>query len=250
LVSFAVAVITAFVSLGGVLGSDVSITQSTANSWLVWLAVGLTVTALLGSVVTLSERWLRERRERDKVMIGRAIRANVDAEVDQSELKARVAATAGQVDDTLVNQLVEGYLFGAASELRKVEEVIAESPPQLPRAAKRTLNHARLVTRIARERGVFGGDPPVTPEHLGKWIVLSQRWTSLGRRLADEPSLMAEFEQRAREDLADALRWLDVPVRPTAELNAVIVATPQLSSVLPQLVYFEPASDDVSTATG
>src|SRR6185437_2037567 len=124
------------------------------------------------------------------------------------------ASTAAAVDHSLIDQLVEGYLFGAAKELQTVERVIAETPPTLPRAAKRTLNHARLLTRIARERGVFGGNPALTPEHLGKWIVLSQRWVPLGQRLADDPALMRDFEQRASENLADALEWLDVPVRP------------------------------------
>ena len=138
---------------------------------------------------------------------------------------------------------VESYLLHAAAESREVQEIILSYPPALARGAKRMINHARLLTRIARERDVFGGAPEVTPAHLGKWIVLSERWPQLADRVLGDPNVMTELETRMKDSgVAAALATLEIPVTASDELDRLVRTEPTLGPVIERLVRFEPAT--------
>ena len=106
------------------------------------------------------------------------------------------------------------------------------------------LNHARLLTQIARDRGIFGGTPELTPEHLGAWIVLEERWPEIAARIGAQPSLMTELEHADdAAAVADVLKLhaLQIPAVPD-DLLGLLEREPRLSEVISRLVHFEPAA--------
>lgn len=104
------------------------------------------------------------------------------------------------------------------------------------------LNHGRLLTKIARDRRMFGGTPELTPTHLGKWIVLGVRWPELAERLGAQPSEMARIEALAGDDtkLAEALPAQSAAA--FAQLAEILRGPPELGPVVDRLVHFEPAA--------
>ena len=100
-------------------------------------------------------------------------------------------ATGPRANERLISDLVSSS-FLDSDEFRAVETFISENPPALPREAKRSFNHAQLLTEIARARHMFGGTPVLTPRHLAKWLVLREQWPALGRAIALEPELLME----------------------------------------------------------
>ena len=152
------------------------------------------------------------------------------------------------------------------NELREVEAVIIEHPPGLPRSAKRMLNQARLLTRIARDRSVFGGYPRLTPVHLGKWVVLSERWWALADAVTETPELIQRLESAAKEDRLSAVLkedrlsavlkedrvsavlgddWITHEASSPA-IRALLVSDPPLGEVAARLVHLDPAATPLS----
>jgi hypothetical protein len=164
----------------------------------------------------------------------------------QSELERKVLEGTKKRHKELARKEVRSYLTAQAEELRHVEEFIVKYPPALPRSAKRMLNHARLLTRIARDRNVFRDDSPISPAHLGKWIVLSERWWSLAGAVSANPPLLEELEQAAEADpqwvLGSILRREGIDETPTAGLQALLRSEPPLHDVVDRLVRLEPGT--------
>jgi hypothetical protein len=181
----------------------------------------------------LSWRTAQAREQRD--VIQHRIRELV---ADQPTLEELERLVIDSVEDPkylpLAVDELQSFRLDNSVELREVREIIARYPPQLPRSAKRMLNHARLLTQIARDRNIFGGEPELTPEHLGEWIVLSERWPDLARRIAVEPELMARLEAGENEtvDAADD------------DLVDLLSRKPQLSAVVARLAHLDPAGGE------
>jgi len=106
------------------------------------------------------------------------------------------------------------------------------------------LNHARLLTRIALDRSVFDGQPQLAPEHLGKWIVLCERWWTLAEALTTTPSLMKDLEQASEEekDLAELLRNHKIDEVPTSAMRSLLSSDPPLTPVIERLVSLAPGA--------
>ena len=132
---------------------------------------------------------------------------------------------------------MRSYLIHESEQLKEVEAYIRLFPPELPRSAKRMLNHARVLTRVAVDRGVLeGGD--VTPQHLAKWIVVSERWVDVTTYVKRKPETMRALEQSAREGkLGDTFNQM-----PTHALADVLCREPPLSNVVERLIRFEPGT--------
>jgi hypothetical protein len=211
---------TLFSSLGS------SATDSSAPTWLY-------VTVALGSIgIGVGEAYRRrivQRRRMRSHALDEQIASTVAEGASHSEVKERVAAKIRPDEKSLAIHQVDKFFVDEGPQLREVAAVIVRHPPVLPRAAKRMLNHARLLTSIANERGMFGGEPALTPAQLGKWIVLVERWPAVARRVERDPTLLARLEDRASESPAPDLPASD-------ELMALIRTDPPLGPVLMRLV--------------
>ncbi|MCP4870749.1 MAG: AAA family ATPase [Proteobacteria bacterium] len=64
------------------------------------------------------------------------------------------------------------------------------------RRIKRVLSRLQLSLRIAEARGLFAEGSPIGPPHVGKWVVLQERWPGVAARLIAEPGKLAAVEAR------------------------------------------------------
>lgn len=212
-------------------------TASTVFGLIIWLTVGIGVVA----------RRRRRRRRQQRLEVEHKVEAALEQFGDQPaagddealERSFAEAAQAGMREHAL--KAAESYLTVRAPEVAEVERFIERYPPPLPRGAKRMLNHGRLLTKIARDRRMFGGTPELTPTHLGKWIVLGVRWPEVAEQLAGRPGEMARIEALAgdKAKLTEALRMEPVPA--FEELAEILGEPPALGPVVDRLVHFEPA---------
>ena len=173
--------------------------------------------------------------------IGETIEAKDEANVPQDRLEAAVIEEHPK-HEAIVRELVGTYLIDAAEQLDDVERVILDYPPSLPRGAKRMLNHARLLTQIARARRMF--DQDLTPEHLGEWIVINERWRPLARRIESDPTVLGALETAAghgETKLAELLPDVPMSRADTDALLELLTEPPLLGAVAERLVHFQPA---------
>lgn len=177
-------------------------------------------------------RWQARRRRRT---VNRQIKLKLQDKTSQAQLESEVVGSVSSAaEQTVARKQVQSYLTNAADELQEVERVILRNPPAVPREAKRMLNHARLLTRIARQRSMFDG--ALTPEHLGKWIVLSNRWPEVAAEVADDPKRMAAFEGDAKAGKNKSAPPAD------PHLTELLKASPYLDTIVERLIHFQPAA--------
>lgn len=103
--------------------------------------------------------------------------------------------------------------------------------PPLPRSAKRMLNHARLLTSIASARGLFDGEPRLSPTDLGAWIALSELWPGVAREVEREPQCLERLQKLTenREQFAAAVReWAEGGITALYDLYDLLIAAPGL----------------------
>jgi len=112
---------------------------------------------VLVCVVTVGQLYIRHRLLAFEENVDNAV-SDVAYDVHQEDLEDAVITrfrssrfsdwksdlNTRQLD--IIERRVASYLLNAADELVDVEAVIADYPPPLPRAAKRMMNHARLLT--------------------------------------------------------------------------------------------------------
>lgn len=201
-------------------------------------------TSVLGTLVVTVSTWVRSRQRQQRHEVQVRVTSELKKVGARVTVDQAVAASTGG-DEKLVpaaEERAEDFLTVQSEELKRVEAVIDAYPPLFPRSAKRMINHARLLTNIARARGMFGGTPELSPEHLGKWIVLRERWHGLAERIAAE-----------RHDIAGD-GWLstltDEATAKDPELSRLLKSKPELTEMIERLVYFEPASLYVAEPDG
>lgn len=194
-------------------------------------------------VTTFRRARSKRRRHRIKERVDALI-----AESAQHELEEKVVRTFDDEDDReTALRILRSYLVDEAVELHGVEDEILRYPPRLPRGAKRMLNHARLLTQIARSRGLFGGEPPLTPGHLGEWIVLTERWPALARQIESEPDRLRQLEAAAALSAEALAANLGEGCPEDVEtLQKLLTHEPHLGDVVTRLVHFEPAKAAVA----
>jgi hypothetical protein len=201
-------------------------TSTSIPTW-IYVTVGLGIAGT--AVGELYRRRIVQRRRERSHALDQQIASTAAEGASHSEIKERVASEIRSDEKSLAIHQVDKFFVDEGPQLKEVTAVIVGHPPMLPRAAKRMLNHARLLTSIANERGTFGGEPALTPTQLGKWIVLIERWPAVARRVARDPALLARLEKGAFESLAPDVYASD-------ELEALIRMDPALGPVLTRLV--------------
>jgi hypothetical protein len=133
-------------------------------------------------------------------------------------------------------QLTESALFEEAQA-----EALKYTRPR-PRNAKRLLNELRLILSLCAARELFR-DGRLTGAHVGKWVVLRERWPALARLIAANPELMQAVEATGTGTSTVAQRsiapkaWVDADT----ELKALLEAEPKLADAIHRLVHFTDA---------
>lgn len=236
-------------------GAAVAATAAVTVAWqspLTGLATGL----LTGLVVALAEgAVVRARRgspaRRRSQLEHHIERLRVEPDYpDTASLSEQVVATSPVAvpDRRLVTLLVRRRIIDDSVLRSDVEtELLAYLPP-LPRSAKQTVNHLRLVLAVATDRGLLGGTPPLTPAHLAKWVVLAERWPALARALNRDPWAMQRLEEpHIQQELTPLLEDISPATEVSQDLIDFLRTGSQLGPVMERLVYLRPTEDEAST---
>jgi hypothetical protein len=208
------------------------------------VGVTLKLLARVGAFVIAKIRSWRARRRRDA--IDASIRAQPrDASPAAVEwaVKLKHKIEPDSPEEKLVADRVARY-FTQESPLRDQAEaeIVAFLPDLTPRAAKRMMNHLRLQLYVAIKRRLLGTGSELTPEHLGKWVVLGERWPELARGVGEEPGRLLDLEgARSVYELRRRLTRLGLNAEASADLIGFVQADPKLGPVANQLVFLEPA---------
>jgi hypothetical protein len=140
------------------------------------------------------------RRAMRRREIDRQIRARVTAgELDFSRVEASLRASSqawqnNPQNEALLKERLQRYLEDESEIQREAEDEVMRHLEPLPRHAKRLLNRLRLLLYVAHERKMFGGTPPLSPRHIGKWAVLCERWPELAQAICSDPGIMGLLE--------------------------------------------------------
>ncbi|HEX5610496.1 MAG TPA: P-loop NTPase fold protein [Solirubrobacterales bacterium] len=232
-----VAGVAGFIALigGSVAGGIAGVTSY--KTLALFLAIAIMV--LIGAIGTLWVAVDRRRRRRVADRVLATLRENPSQSSDDPDDELLRAAAGEERYKPLAKQLFESARTVESSEVEAVESFIRRYPPQFPRGAKRMLNHARLLTKIAREREMLDAD--LTPEHLGKWIVLGERWPEFAQRVAQRPSLIRKIETPRSVDLPVPDLPADESGETDREFTQLVKGEPKLGAVVERLIYFQPA---------
>jgi hypothetical protein len=174
--------------------------------------------------------------------------------------QAAAAMAVGPIGRTLVTAVLEEVLARRAED--RVEQDITDDSPQrrageaeilkfladddVPRRAKRMVNQLRLLLLVAAKREMLGGVPPLKAAHLGKWVVLWERWPELGRAIRATPSIMTLLEDTAERDphsLGDVLGATIPRVVLSADLAKFLSDQTKLGGLVERLVYYQRAQE-------
>jgi hypothetical protein len=198
---------------------------------LVWLL--LPVSFVLGIWSWVLRRRARKRRDELRVEIETLKQRRLSPEEIEHQVVEKTA-TDPAANPMLISDLVSSS-FLDSDEFRAVETFIVANPPALPREAKRSFNHAQLLTEIARARHMFGGSPELTPAHLAKWLLLREQFPATARAIAREPKVLKELESAGGGDDPELIELL-------------FQTPPALGAVIERLVYFQPAENGRPTS--
>jgi len=185
------------------------------RGWLHWrlqrvVTSGQTLSILIGlSLGLLSDMvWRRVAILRKRRMLDNQIKSRIAAgERDFSRVEAAVKWQNRNLSENpqtrgLLRERIQRYLEDESELQREAEDEVMRHLEPVPRHAKRLLNRLRLLLFIAHERRMFGGSPPLTPRHIGKWAVLCERWPELAQSVQKEPTVMLDLESASRHRAA------------------------------------------------
>jgi hypothetical protein len=163
---------------------------------------------------------------------------------DPDRLEKNVLATSeAQKRPGLAKQLLRRHEVDDSELRHQAQEEILAFIPLNPRSAKRMLNRLRVLLVVASHRQMFGGAPPLDARHLGKWVVLNERWPELARATVTNPDLLRTLESsRSARRLARRLDALELRTRASPELFAFLKRNPRLGDIVARLAHFTPAA--------
>jgi hypothetical protein len=206
------------------------------------------VCALVAFILVVLAHWLRLRARRVRRQIAGVIRETA-AEVPQGDLVEAVYDRIVPEDHDVADKLLQSYFVDESEERVAVDAVILKYPPTLPRGAKRMLNNARLLTYVARQRGVFDHD--LSAEHLGRWIVMQERWPLLARQVERDPTVLDGLERAAaagQAALEGRMRQSGLELAEVVELHTMLTEAPLLGTLAERLLHNDPAPVQVAPA--
>lgn len=202
--------------------------SSTLTSWSLYLTVGAVPAALIPIVVFAVSGYRSSRsRSEYRSRIADIVNAGVSSPEEIS-----------QADSNGLDQVVARYV----ADRDAAERRLAAYLPANPRRAKRLINHERLYRQIGEYRGIFGGNPELTYDHVARWSLIVEEWPRLGAALTSDPAIMKMLE--TAQDVAGLQQVLNarVPgVKATDDLFKVMCVDGYLSPVLARVVRFETA---------
>jgi KAP family P-loop domain len=148
----------------------------------------------------------------------------------------------GLIED-LVREGVQRRLSDNSEIMREARAEAMNYIEPFPRHAKRILNRLRLLIFIAHERRMFGGEPPLSARHIGKWSVLCERWPELAQSLSSRPELMTRLEHEAQYEAAINSAVPAYAKDATLREFCLSGRGPKLASLMNRIVHFSPAVD-------
>jgi KAP-like P-loop domain-containing protein len=180
----------------------------------------------------------------DKEIDARMTSGRKDFTIVEREVRDSIRATLspGLIED-LVRERVQRRLSDDSEVLKEAQAEVMKYVEPFPRHAKRILNRLRLLIFIAHERRMFGGEPPLSARHIGKWAVLCERWPELAQSLSARPELMTRLEQEAQYEAA--INSAAVAYAKDATLREFCLSSSSLkfASLMNRIVHFAPAAD-------
>jgi hypothetical protein len=192
--------------------------------------------------------------ERAERQIDREIEENADLtggaveEVKAAVLRSEVAEIVGT---DLARERLEMWTAEASLERIQGEQEILKwiSGTDVPRRVKRMINQLRLMVLVADNRRMLvKATPALQGAHLGKWVVMLERWPELSRAVREDPELMRVIETAADKEPAhepsDSFRQELAAIAPQETGTRALVSFLQdeikLSPVIKRLVYCLP----------
>jgi len=168
----------------------------------------------------------------------RSIRRRVDDAINEQSLTMRIEAMVIEVTKSVAkasNSYIRRRIFNQwlktlqESEIvDRIDSVVLDFLPEMPRASKRLLNQVHLMMVVAISRELFEVEDKAAgstrPEWLGKWLVLRERWPSVADFLSRNQATVRKFERTKNlmsllrschigdlDDIADLKRLLNSP---------------------------------------
>jgi KAP family P-loop domain len=151
----------------------------------------------------------------DSLIKDTASSATITAAPDPAKPTPKAAAAAAAESARRALRIESG---AESQRIRDIVMMVREILEYSPRRIKTFLNAFRLALYIASAQGLLDIDSKtdeaeVTPERLGKFLVLTSRYPELRSILAEDPSLLYKIEQLAlhgrTEDGGLSLDWLN-----------------------------------------
>ena len=203
----------------------------------IYLSTGLGAIVAVAAILTTiyaarSDRSRTEYRERI-TDIADSLGPGAEALPDMGD------APAPDDEELAVARYVAERTAAEEAELR-----LAAYLPANPRRAKRLINHERLYRLIGEYRGVFGGEPELTYDHMARWSLIVEEWPRLGAALTRDPSMMSRLEVAVGIAGLQQTLGAEAPgVKATGELFNLLCGDDgvRLSPVLARIVRFETA---------
>ena len=213
-------------------------------------SLGLAFSILGGGLLTLALQTLLSLRvSRRRKLLDDEIKSRIEAgerdfaRVERSVQSSNKSLLADAVTRGLLRERLQRYLEDESELQQEAEDEVTRHLDPLPRHAKRLLNRLRLLLFVAHERRMFGGNPILSPRHIGKWAVLCERWPELAQAIARDPKSMTPLEDRSHHDhtikkLAPLYQGDDA-----LKLFCTADSGPLLANLIERIVQFRPAED-------
>ena len=164
-----------------------------------WAAVVLAVAVRLFVQAIVRIRDRNRRRSIDQAIRVRIQSGERDFSKVQDSIRRSSATFQSNLEMAgLLRERLQKYLEDESELQREAEDEVMRHLDPVPRHAKRVLNRLRLLLFVAHERKMFGGDPPLSPRHIGKWAVLCERWPELAQIISIDPRVMSRLEDPKR----------------------------------------------------
>jgi hypothetical protein len=219
-----------------------------------------TMRALMQDLVKPSPKSVSQKSEPRKFVDVRNLehtRAAIDKEIDarmtsgrkdftlvEREVHDSIQASLGTgLIEDLVRERIQRRLSDDSEVLKEAQAEVMNYIEPFPRHAKRILNRLRLLIFIAHERRMFGGEPPLSARHIGKWAVLCERWPELAQSLSARPELMTRLEQETQYDAAINSAAVSYAKDATLREFCLSGSNLKLASLMSRIVHFAPAVD-------
>jgi len=194
-------------------------------------------------------RTAQESKERGVSLNPEALKATVAADVSGQLQSLNVPAARPspgvvgsggglEVNVSLLDEQVNRFLVNETDILRKAYDEAFEYLPPLPRHAKRLLNQLRLLLHVAIERDMFSRSSALLPEHIGRWVVLRERWPDLAQALMEQRISIGTLEScHIVSDLPSEVRGL-LPSHEYDDLVGFFSSPVKLDAVMDQIYAF------------